>query len=52
VPLKQKCIPKAGTRRIVKTISRILISVKKMTARKPIKGVRQGIVEPAFGSLI
>ncbi|WP_229212005.1 transposase [Dyadobacter arcticus] len=54
-PLKQECIPKAGTKRIVKTIyeeeyQRAYLR-QHTTAGKRMKGLRQGTVEPVFGSL-
>lgn len=54
-PLKQNCIPKAGTKRIVKTIyeeeyQRAYLR-QQTTAGKRMKGLRQGTVEPVFGSL-
>ena len=55
-PLKQKCIPKAGTKRIVKTIYEEEYQRahfrQQTTAGKRMKGLRQGTVEPVFGSLI
>ncbi|WP_310590686.1 transposase [Dyadobacter sp. CY347] len=55
LPIKQKCIPKAGTKRIVKTIyeeeyQRAYLR-QQTTAGKRMKGLRQGTVEPVFGSL-
>ena len=54
-PLKQKCIPKAGTKRIVKTIYEEEYQRahfrQQTTAGKRMKGLRQGTVEPVFGSL-
>jgi hypothetical protein len=53
-PLKQKCILKAGTKRIVKTIYEEEYQRahfrQQTTAGRRMKGLRQGTVEPVFGS--